>query len=112
MKRQISKRIMKRLAMLLIPVLTVGALTVAAQADDRAAEPNATLLVTGVEELQGSAVGPGGALFVTAPLAGSIWRGERSHARILRTVPGERVLPRRRPPPRPVPLVLAGVREE
>ena len=36
--------------------------------------PNATLLVTGLEELQGSAVGPGGALFVTAPLAGSIWR--------------------------------------
>jgi hypothetical protein len=32
------------------------------------------LLVTGLEELQGSAVGPGGALFVTAPLAGSIWR--------------------------------------
>ena len=31
-------------------------------------------LVTGLEELQGSAVGPGGALFVTAPLAGSIWR--------------------------------------
>ena len=34
----------------------------------------AQLLVTGLEELQGSAVGPGGALFVTAPLAGSIWR--------------------------------------
>src|SRR5687767_260636 len=34
----------------------------------------AHLLVTGLEELQGSAVGPGGALFVTAPLAGSIWR--------------------------------------
>jgi hypothetical protein len=32
------------------------------------------LLVTGLEELQGSTVGPGGALFVTAPLAGSIWR--------------------------------------
>jgi hypothetical protein len=31
-------------------------------------------LVTGLEELQGSAVGPGGALFVTAPLTGSIWR--------------------------------------
>ena len=38
------------------------------------AAPNATLLVSGLEELQGSAVGPGGALFVTAPLAGSIWR--------------------------------------
>jgi hypothetical protein len=32
------------------------------------------LLVTGLDELQGSAVGPGGALFVTAPLTGSIWR--------------------------------------
>ena len=37
-------------------------------------EPTATLLVTGLEELQGSAIGPGGALFVTAPLTGSIWR--------------------------------------
>jgi hypothetical protein len=37
-------------------------------------EVSATLLVTGLEELQGSAVGPGGALFVTAPLTGSIWR--------------------------------------
>jgi hypothetical protein len=33
-----------------------------------------TLLVTGMDELQGSTVGPGGALFVTAPLTGSIWR--------------------------------------
>lgn len=32
------------------------------------------LLVTGLDELQGSAVGPGGGLFVTAPLTGSIWR--------------------------------------
>jgi hypothetical protein len=32
------------------------------------------LLVTGLKELQGSAVGPDGALFVTAPLTGSIWR--------------------------------------
>lgn len=32
------------------------------------------LLVSGLEELQGSTVGPGNALYVTAPLAGSIWR--------------------------------------
>ena len=32
------------------------------------------LLVTGLEETQGSAVGPGGDLFVTANLTGSIWR--------------------------------------
>jgi hypothetical protein len=36
------------------------------------------LLLTGLEELQGSAVGPGGALFVTAPLTGSIWRVDRN----------------------------------
>jgi hypothetical protein len=34
----------------------------------------AQLLVSGLEELQGSAVGPDKALYVTAPLAGSIWR--------------------------------------
>jgi hypothetical protein len=32
------------------------------------------LLVTGFHEFQGSTVGPGGALFVTAPLTGRIWR--------------------------------------
>jgi len=32
------------------------------------------LLVTDLEELQGSTVGPDKALYVTAPLAGSIWR--------------------------------------
>jgi hypothetical protein len=31
-------------------------------------------LVTGLEELQGSTVGPGKALYVTAPLDGTIWR--------------------------------------
>jgi sugar lactone lactonase YvrE len=34
----------------------------------------AQLLVTGLEELQGSTVGPDKELYVTAPLAGSIWR--------------------------------------
>ena len=33
-----------------------------------------TLLVTGLDELQGSTVGPDKALYVTAPLTGSIWR--------------------------------------
>ena len=36
--------------------------------------PTTQLLVTGLQELQGSTVGPGGALFVTAPLTGRIWR--------------------------------------
>jgi len=54
-------------------MLTVGS-TMAAAAKSPAGAPTATLLVTGLEELQGSAVGPGGALFVTAPLTGSIWR--------------------------------------
>ena len=35
---------------------------------------SAQLLVTGLEELQGSTVGPDKALYVTAPLAGTIWR--------------------------------------
>src|SRR5688572_20942749 len=54
-------------------VLILGSSPVAA-AKDSPGEPTATLLVTGLEELQGSTVGPGGALFVTAPLTGSIWR--------------------------------------
>lgn len=37
-------------------------------------EATAKLLVTGLEELQGSTVGPGGALFVPATLTGKIWR--------------------------------------
>ncbi len=36
--------------------------------------PTSQLLVSGLAELQGSTVGPGGALYVTAPLTGSIWR--------------------------------------
>jgi hypothetical protein len=40
----------------------------------QAAVPTPQLLVTGFHEFQGSTVGPGGALFVTAPLTGSIWR--------------------------------------
>jgi sugar lactone lactonase YvrE len=39
-----------------------------------AAEATARRLVTGLEETQGSTVGPDGALYVTAPLTGSIWR--------------------------------------
>jgi hypothetical protein len=40
----------------------------------QAAVSSPQLLVTGFQEFQGSTVGPGGALFVTAPLTGSIWR--------------------------------------
>jgi hypothetical protein len=40
----------------------------------QAAAPTPQRLVTGLQELQGSTVGPGEALFVTAPLTGSIWR--------------------------------------
>jgi hypothetical protein len=53
-------------------VIILGSSPVAA-AKGPPGEPTATLLVTGLEELQGSTVGPGGALFVTAPLTGSIW---------------------------------------
>jgi hypothetical protein len=58
-------------AMMLIIGVSPGA---AAAATNPLAARTATQLVTGLEELQGSAVGPGGALFVTAPLTGSIWR--------------------------------------
>jgi hypothetical protein len=37
----------------------------------------ATTLLTGLEELQGSTIGPGSDLYVTAPLTGSIWRVDR-----------------------------------
>jgi hypothetical protein len=39
------------------------------------------LLVTGLDELQGSTVGPGGALFVTAPLTGSMARRSENRRR-------------------------------
>lgn len=54
------------------------------------------LLVTGLEELQGSAVGPDGALYVTAPLAGTIWRiHPKTGARTIFTTG----LPKRNPDP-------------
>jgi len=54
-------------------MLILGSSRVAA-AEKPPVAPAATLLVTGLEELQGSTIGPGGALFVTAPVPGSIWR--------------------------------------
>src|SRR5688572_18909584 len=60
---------------LLALILFAGVSPVAAStAKSPLEKSNATLLVTGLEELQGSTVGPGGDLFVTAPLTGSIWR--------------------------------------
>ncbi|CAN5891715.1 MAG: ScyD/ScyE family protein [Gemmatimonadetes bacterium] len=56
----------------------------------------AQLLVTGLEELQGSAIGPDGALYVTAPLAGSIWRVDRSTGEVTLFASG---LPARIPDP-------------
>ena len=67
----------RRLVVHILPalILFIGVSPAAAAAAiNPLAAPTATQLVTGLEELQGSAVGPGGALFVTAPLAGSIWR--------------------------------------
>lgn len=70
---------MNRKRLLLVTLLALSILfslgtstAAAAKGPDR--EPTATLLVSGLEELQGSTVGPDGALYVTAPLAGSIWR--------------------------------------
>ena len=48
--------------------------SLSAKAEPGDLEQTKTLLVTGLEELQGSTVGPDQALYVTAPLAGTIWR--------------------------------------
>jgi hypothetical protein len=56
----------------------------------------ARLLVTGLEELQGSAIGPGGALYVTAPLTGSIWRVDPQTGAVTLFATG---LPARNPDP-------------
>jgi len=56
----------------------------------------AQLLVTGLTELQGSTVGPGGALFVTAPLTGSIWRVDPETGAVTLFATG---LPARNPDP-------------
>ena len=56
----------------------------------------AQLLVTNLEELQGSTVGPGGALFVTAPLTGSIWRVDPTTGAVTLFATG---LPARNPDP-------------
>jgi hypothetical protein len=64
----------KRLVFVLaLSVMLILGSTAAAMITPTAA-PAATLLATGLEELQGSTIGPDGALYVTAPLAGSIWR--------------------------------------
>ncbi len=55
-----------------------------------------TQLVTGLEELQGSTVGPGKALYVTAPLAGTIWRVDPKTGAITLFATG---LPKRNPDP-------------
>lgn len=54
------------------------------------------LLVTGLEELQGSTVGPEGALYVTAPLAGSVWRIDPKSGAMTLFTTG---LPKRNPDP-------------
>jgi hypothetical protein len=54
------------------------------------------LLVTGLGEAQGSAVGPGGALFVTVPLTGTIWRVDPQTGAVMLFASG---LPARNPDP-------------
>lgn len=53
-------------------------------------------LVTGLEELQGSTVGPDKALYVTAPLAGTIWRVNPATGEVTLFATG---LPMRNPDP-------------
>lgn len=64
----------RRFIVLALSSMLILGNSTAVLAKDPPGEPTATLLVSGLEELQGSTVGPGGALFVTAPLTGSIWR--------------------------------------
>jgi hypothetical protein len=65
----------KRLVFVLaLSLMLIVSSTMPAAAKSQAREPTAALLVSGLDEFQGSAIGPGGALFVTAPLTGSIWR--------------------------------------
>lgn len=60
------------LAFALSVILVLG--STAAAVKSPPAAPATSVLVTGLTELQGSAIGPDGALYVTAPLAGSIYR--------------------------------------
>ncbi|HMG90046.1 MAG TPA: ScyD/ScyE family protein [Chryseolinea sp.] len=53
-------------------------------------------LVTGLEELQGSTIGPSSDLYVTAPLTGSIWRVDRKSGKTSLFASG---LPARDPDP-------------
>ena len=67
-----------------------------AKAEHGQLEGTKILLVTGLEELQGSTVGPDEALYVTAPLDGTIWRiNPKTGARTLFTTG----LPKRNPDP-------------
>ena len=54
--------------------ITTGPVSQNRAATSSPSAATAVRLVTGLEEAQGSAVGPGGALYVTVPLTGSIWR--------------------------------------
>ena len=58
--------------------------------------PSRQLLVTDLQELQGSTVGPGGALFVTAPRTGEIWRVDPESGAVTLFASG---LPARNPDP-------------
>ncbi|CAN5779878.1 hypothetical protein BH10BAC3_BH10BAC3_01040 [soil metagenome] len=59
-------------------------------------QPKLQQLVTGLDELQGSTVGPDKALYVTAPLAGTIWRINPKTGAVTLFTTG---LPKRNPDP-------------
>src|SRR5687768_11384971 len=67
-----------------------------ALAKSKSVTPRVQQLVTGLEELQGSTVGPGQALYVTAPLAGTIWRVDPKTGAVTLFTTG---LPKRNPDP-------------
>lgn len=81
------------------PVPTEPSVPAATEPSPRRAAPLASSpqpLVTGFQEFQGSTVGPGGALFVTAPLTGRIWRVDSKTGAVTLFADG---LPARNPDP-------------
>ena len=71
-------------ASLIAPVASESASLSRGGAPVQVAAAGKTLLMTGLEESLGSTVGPDGALYVTAPRTGSIWRVDpKSGARTL-----------------------------
>ena len=89
-----SRRLIVHILAALMLFISVSPAAVAAAKENPGR--TATLLVRGLVELQGSVVGPDGALYVTAPLAGSILRVDPNTSAVTPFATG---LPARNPDP-------------